>query len=206
MTVWNTHGLGDATSVASGITAQAVAAGGKFAASSIATALGLPIPVVGLAVAALTFAIPMIFNAFRGCGETCTEATHIADQAEQALQMNLNAYLSGPRTVSSQLVALDTFDKVWGIVSGPQGCGNPALQQAGQRCVSERARGGHVPGVSRPGSWFEWYRDPIAQDPNVVPDPVLTVDEFGNQIQAATGISPRLIGAGLLATAALVMD
>lgn len=96
-------------------------------------------------------------------------ATMLANEAERHLQDNLNAYMSGPRTVSDQRAALESFDRIWAWLTSPEGCGNYQLGDAGRRCISERAAGGTVPGAG--GNWFVWYRDPIANDPEVQPDP-----------------------------------
>jgi hypothetical protein len=92
------------------------------------------------------------------------------------------------------------------------------LGAAGQRCVSERAAGGTVPGTG--GNWFAWYRDPIANDPNAIPDPepgsVLTRNADGTvtvttpagvveQAAAAAGIPmPLLLGLAAVGVALFV--
>lgn len=204
------NGLGDSLATAGAITQAAIGSVAKVASTSIASALGMGaamIPLIGAGVAALTFAVPMILNQFRGCGQTCTAATRIVDQAGEALELNLRAYMEGPHTVTSQRVALDTFDQIWAAVANA--CSNPALGDAGRRCISERQRGGHVPGVTREGSWFEWYRDPIANDPNVKPDPVdpSSLQGIGTNFLAGMGSGTTLLlGAAALGVLALAMS
>ena len=85
----------------------------------------------------------------RGCGQTCIVASQYANQAESLLQQNYNAYfsLSTPRPKSAQQLALSNFDQIWnGLV---QLCSNPALSDAGKRCVSDRHRGMHLERIGR---------------------------------------------------------
>jgi hypothetical protein len=146
------------------------AAGGGTSSGPIGT-------LVGAGVAAVAALIPVIVNLFKGCGATCTAATRIVDQAEGYLKQNVAAYQAGPHTRSSQALALSTFDQLWTQVL--QGCSNPALADAGRRCISERSRGGKW-------DWFVYYRDPIANDTRVVPDPAVASSTL-----ASIGIDPN---------------
>jgi len=152
------------------------------------------IPVVGAAVSAAAQIGLLLANVFSGCGQTCVEATNLANQAEPILQQNLDNYLSAPiHYASLQAAALNNFDLTWQALMSA--CSNPALGSAGQSCISARQAGScayktspagwnQVNGVwqyQRPGAngsgpacwnWFVGYRDPIANDPSVVPDPV----------------------------------
>ena len=163
-----------AGSFSSSLTSSAGSAASSAGSMLAAGSAGGPI---GIAVAAAAALVPIIINAFKGCGQTCIAATQIVDQAEGYLKQNVAAYQSGPHTRSSQAVALDTFDQMWGQVL--QGCGNPALADAGRRCISERSRGGRW-------DWFVYYRDPIANDPNVKPDPAVA-----DSTLASIGINPN---------------
>lgn len=105
-------------------------------------------------------------SVFSGCGQTCVAATQIADQVEQLLKQNRDTYLgmAPPRPRSLQVQALNNFDSAYAqLISG---CSNPALGDAGRRCISDRQRGGRFP-------WPEWYRDPIANDSQVYDDSTL---------------------------------
>lgn len=134
----------------------------------------------------------------KGCGQTCITASNYANQAEALMNQNLNAYVSlTTRYQSQQTQALQNFDQLWaGLVSA---CSNPALNDAGKNCISQRQSGSCAfktsPGqgcqpsqsncwvncVYSPGGpngsgnacgdWFIFYRDPIANDPCVQPDP-----------------------------------
>ncbi len=162
-------GMGDTTQQISATTQAALGAlaATPKAIATIATALGVSVPIVGWAVAGLTLAVPYIINQFRGCGATCTAATHIADEAEHYLKANLDGYFSGPRTVTSRAVAIDTAQKLLAAVQ--QGCGNAALMEAGQRCISERLiEGGTAPWCPtadhRGCDWITLYLKPIVND------------------------------------------
>lgn len=154
-----------------------------------------------------------IASLFGGCGQTCVQASNIANQVEPVLQRNLQQYLAAPapRPASLQAGALNTFDAAWAALQ--QACSNPQLQAAGQRCVSDRAQGAcHYktspggwsgttytpPGASGSGStcwnWFVGYRDPIANDPNVVPDPV---SSGSSSLLSSVGIDPNASVFGL---------
>ena len=128
-------------------TAASIAATGIVTTTSILTALtpgltilGVAAPVVGTAIAALIGIGLAIANAFKGCGQTCVQASNIANQVGALLVQNVNAYTGSPiRTVSMQTAALNTFDTAWASLQ--QACGNAALGAAGQRCITDRQRG-----------------------------------------------------------------
>jgi hypothetical protein len=162
---------------------------GVSTAVSAAAAAGListsAIPVIGpaIAVAALVATL-LIKNS--GCGATCIQTSQWANQAANALQQNLDAYfaLPIPRAQSNQALALQTFDQIWAQLV--KSCGDPQWGNAGKRCISDRQAGackwkqdktGGYPGEPAMGecwNWFNGYRDPIANDPNVVPDTMAT--------------------------------
>lgn len=100
---------------------------------------------------------------FSGCGQTCVLATKIVDQAEPYFQQNVSLYLNNPgRTVCDQQLHLATFDQMWAQIV--QGCSNPSLGTAGQRCISDRASGCKWQKNGACWNWFIGYRDPIAND------------------------------------------
>jgi hypothetical protein len=124
-----------------------------------------------------------------------------------------------------QVAALNTFDTAWQALQ--QACGNPQLGAAGQRCISDRQAGActwkasaggwqadgtyKMWGAAGSGSdcwnWFIGMRDPIANDPNVQPDPVPSSPASGAtpgsftlpSIPASVGgiSTPLLIGGAL---------
>lgn len=165
--------LGDIGNTATNIGAQAGGiTAGTLALIPAVVAAGPFAPIVGLA-AALTGLFGQIFS---GCGQTCIISSDDANKVESLLKQNLGAYQSSPRTPVDQAAALANFDYAWSQLL--QACGNPALGSAGQRCISERQRGGcaawqcncpNHTGGSGNGEccgcdWFVLYRDPIAND------------------------------------------
>lgn len=165
-----------------------------IAATGTAAALGsLAVPVVGAALAGVTLLITHLI-ANSGCGQTCIQATEYANQAGDLLTQNLNAYMAlpTPRAQSAQTQALANFDAIWAKLQ--QMCGDPSLGAAGKRCITARQAGSCAYHVAEGGGWqqqngkwtfvpygpnnsgpacWNWFvglRDPIANDPYVVPD------------------------------------
>jgi len=167
------------------------------AAASAATTTGLLVggPLGGAIAGTIAQVGIALANIFAGCGQTCVEATELANQAEPLLLQNLQAYLSAPvHYASLQAGALNNFELTWNALVSA--CSNPALGSAGQSCIADRQQGAcHYqtspggwqqdssgnwtyvyPGAQGSGSscwnWFVGYHDPIANDPTVVPDPI----------------------------------
>jgi hypothetical protein len=216
-------------------TIATTAATGFATTASILFQLGMvssTIPIVGVAIAALVAVGIALANVFKGCGQTCVQATSIANQCDTILAQNVNAYTSSPiRYASMQAAALNTFDTTWTALQ--QACGNAALAAAGQRCITDRQRGACTWKAS-PGGWnadgtftpwgaagsgstcWNWFvgmRDPIANDPNVQPDPTSSSLAAGSTATGAVGttttatssdLTELLIGAALLAAAVLL--
>lgn len=142
-----------------------------ISAAGTAASLGLTvagatawIPVVGPIIAGITLGLSFLFDS--KSGQQKIQATKIVDQLNaDYLKPNLDGYMNGPRTKASQKQALANFDAIWKFLTSDQGCGNKDLGDAGKRCISERDHGGKY-------DMFVAYRDPIANDPNVKPDPV----------------------------------
>jgi hypothetical protein len=218
-------GLGDQQSAQLGVQLGATAASGAVGAAAAAGLISATaVPVIGAAVAGVALLVTdLVKNS--GCGQTCIETSQWANQAEAALQQNINAYfaLPAPRAKSNQDLALQTFDQIWAALTGPNNCGNPAMGDAGVRCITDRERGackwrstvnvtaypGAVP-VGECWNWFLGYRDPIANDPDVVPDSTLlpaattaVLQQTTAGVLQAVGIPanytlPVLIGLGVL--------
>lgn len=142
--------------------------------------------------------IGIFTQVFSGCGQTCVLSSNEANQVQTALQNNLAAWNASQKTQTEQTAALANFDYAWSQLQ--QVCGNPSMGSAGQRCLSERERGGvshwcctaprctansgpydscSVPSSSSCNGgppcctgcdYFKVYRDPIANDPAVIPD------------------------------------
>lgn len=169
----------------------------------ISAAFGPAAPIAAIVVGIAAIGVS-IANQFHGCGQTCIAASQIADKVEVYLKQNKDAYLSAsPRYRSLQLAALNNFDLAAKAMN--QACGDPALGDAGQRCISERlVRGGSAPWcpTGTGCDWYILYRDPIANDSTVVPDPA-EASSYTSSLGLSTGGGfpvPLLIaGVGLAA-------
>ncbi len=198
--------------------------GSLMASAAIATAIGGPL--AGGIVAAVG-ALTTLIGGFFKPDITKIEASNIVNQIEAQtlipMRASWQALPASQKYASVQAHYLNVFDQAWNAVL--QGCGNPALGTAGGACISDRQQGachytvdGQTPGVPpNCGNWFVWYRDPIANDPNVIPDPVIgagtgaggssvvgSVDSAAAGVSQALGISPLAIG-GILIAAALML-
>ena len=162
----------------------------------------LAVPIVGAAFAGIWLGIEAIINS--GCGQSCVITSNWANQAEALLKQNLAAYqaLPTPRAESAQAAYVANFDKVWQYLV--QECSSPSLGTAGKNCIADRQSGAcHYHDVTgQCWNWFTGYRDPIQNDPNVVPDAAASVASGGSAVAgaiASTGVNPWLLaGAALL--------
>lgn len=175
------------------------------------------IPVIGAAIAGISFGIEAILNS--GCGQTCVETSQWANQAEVYLEKNIAEYfaIQPPRPQSVQQLAMANFHAIWNQLV--QFCDQPGTGNAGVRCISDRQDGAckwkattpQYPGGPAPGTCWNWwngYYYPIANDPNVQSS-AMTALSFvlpstsGNvaSVVSSGGLSPVWILAG----AALVM-
>jgi hypothetical protein len=153
---------------------------------------------VGAAIAGLLAVGSVVASMFKGCGQTCVIAAQDANKFETPLQQNLSAYLNSPvHYASLQQAALNNVDTLFTALR--QACSDPSLGDPGQRCISERLDASACHWKASPGGWtqdasgkwnysgygaagsgdacWNWvkgYRDPIASDPSVVPDPTPT--------------------------------
>ena len=184
--------------VLAGVSASAAsaAAASGTAATILGMAPALAIPIIGAAIAGITIAVVLLLKS--GCGQTCIVTSNWANQAEDLLKKNIQAYFSipAPRTQSQQSVALANFDSIWNYLVSQ--CNNPNLGTAGVNCIQDRAPGSckwkqtsssvllKYPGEPQPGECWNWtngYRDPIAMD-QTVPD-----NAYTQASDAATGTS-----------------
>ena len=202
------RGLGESSTQIS-----AIASSGASATVGILAALSA-IPGPGWVGAAILGAIQignLLVGVFKGCGQTCVEATTIVNQVEPILQQNLAQYLALPaRTQSLQAAALNNFTTAWNAVVA--NCSNASLGTAGQNCISQRQQGACAyktspggwqqsggtwtyvnPGANGSGdtcwNWFIGYHDPIANDPAVVPDTAIATTATTASATDTTGSS-----------------
>lgn len=167
-------------------------AAGSGALAGTASALGISTGVltagIGAALAGVTLLVDHLI-ANSGCGQTCIVASDFANQAEVLLKQNLAAWNAEPHTVSNQQQALANYAALWNKLM--QLCGDPALGNAGKRCISDRERAGKFP-------WPTWYYDPIANAADVVDDSAgAVVSDFVGSLGSSP--LPLLIAAGLAA-------
>jgi hypothetical protein len=151
------------------------------------------VPVIGGAVAGVALAITAWFS--RKGPKQKKATTAIANEVQGYLDQNRAAYFSGPRTVSSQTQALANFDALWQGLE--QGCGDPDMGDPGERCISERDRGGRY-------DWFPYYRDDIANDPEVRPD-ATALEEAASVAGSLVGGSNNLLLVGALALGVMAL-
>jgi len=197
-----TQQIGAVTGTAATGAISAAALAGLMTAATATAA----IPLVGAGIAAVTAIVSAILNS--GCGQSCIVTSNWANQAEQALQQNIAAYfaLPTPRSQSAQAVALANFDNIWNSLV--TACSKVA-GGAGTNCIADRQSGAchwkqtvnspypGEPAIGACWNWFLGYRDPIANDPNVVPDSVAA--------DASSAGSGTVIGSPTTSTSGLDM-
>jgi hypothetical protein len=227
------YGIGQTTPASlntSVVTAASIASTGFSTTVSLLKAFGNDVgslPVVGAAISAIISIGEALYQVFKGCGQTCTEATSIANQADTLLAQNVDAYTSSSvRYQSMQTAALNTFDTTWAALQAA--CGQASLGQAGVNCINERASTGCQWKASQGGwnsdgsftpwgaagsgdvcwNWFVGMRDPIANDPFVQPDPTSATASTTATTTATTSTTSDetllLIGAAILAAVLLL--
>lgn len=231
------RGLGSAQSAQTKATIESIAGAGASTATALLVSMGTIGGPVGIAISGVIAAGLAIVSMFKGCGQTCVQASNIADQVGAQLVQMFNSYMSAPvHYASVQQAYLTQWDAFWNALT--QACSDPNLQSAGQRCISDRQQGAchyHTspggwqkdsigkwqyiaPGQDGSGNtcwnWFVGTRDPVANDPTVVPDPtpVNTVTSAAetilSNVTGGTSIPPMLLigGAALLGFMVMSMD
>jgi hypothetical protein len=130
----------------------------------------------------------------------------VGNQMSSAMSTYMN---SSVHTAAMQTAYLTLFDACWAQLQ--QACGNAALGAAGQRCISDRQAGACTWKCSAFGwnqgpdetwtytwagpagsgttcwNWFNGMRDPVANDPTVVPDSVAVVPNGSGGYNLAPG-------------------
>jgi hypothetical protein len=160
------------------------------------------IPVIGAAVAGITLALVAWFN--RKGPKQKVQTTQIVNELEPMLQQNLAGYLSGPRTVTSQAQALANFDAVWNALV--ENCRIEEMGDPGVRCVTDRQAGScQWKEGGQCWNWFVGYRDPIANDPGVKPDPTIGQEVGSTLSQLTGGLIPTTGSGGLLLIGAVAL-
>ena len=177
-------------------TAAQIANSGLTVTTNILKAIGTIGGPVGSIIASIGQLGVLLVQVFKGCGNTCIQATQYANQVEPLLQQNLQQYISSSvRTVSMQAAAVNNYNTA--IAALEQACGQANLGSAGTNCIDERVDASSCQWKASPGGWsgacpgtyqgygasgsgnacVNWvilYLDPIQNDPCVQPDSVLT--------------------------------
>lgn len=200
------RGLGSVQSAQTKATIESIAASGASTATAILVSMSAVSGPIGIAIGGVIAAGLAIASMFKGCGQTCVQASNIADQVEVQMKQMLQAYMNAPvHYASVQQAYLTQWDAFWQALT--QACSDPNLQDAGKRCISDRQRGACVIHDSSGAcwDWFKGYRDPVANDPNIVPDPT-SITTAQNILSNVTGgsMSPMLL-IGLLALGGFVV-
>lgn len=170
---------------------------GILGALQATTAIGLASG-IGAAVAGMIAITVGLMKIFSGCGQNCILTSDDANKVGNYLTQQLTAYMGSPvHYKSMQTAYLNTFDTAWQALMNA--CSNPQFGSAGQRCITDRQQGSCAYHVSAGGwqqnngvwqwvsygannsgttcwNWFVGYRDPVANDPTVVPDPTSQTD------------------------------
>ncbi len=146
--------------------------------SSIASVVGLSVPVVGAAIAGITIGISQLIGWINKRGQQKIAATKIVDEVEKYMQMNVNAWNQSSKTKTNQQAALNNFNQLWEQMVKALSQGD--LGSAGERGISDRARGGQW-------DWYSYYYDPIANDPNVVDDSVALQQNIMGSVENVIG-------------------
>lgn len=133
-----------------GVTTAAASAGLITLGATAAAA----IPIAGAVIAVGVLIYSFLHNSL-GLQQDA-QTTAVVNQAAVLMQQNLDAWNASTKSYSTQTAALAQFDSLWAQVI--KFCGQVSEGSPGQRCISERQRGGKY-------DFFAYYRDPIANDP-----------------------------------------
>ena len=160
----NRRGIGDATT--------------NLVSQVLGTAASVPSPAAPFLAAAAGL-VAIFGNIFNGCGNTCIEATQYANQAGSQLDTLMAQYfaLPTPRPYAAQQAYLSACQQIFSWLQ--QMCSNPALGQAGQRCISERLTQRACPSTLNDSNigggqiafcdYWSYFYNPVLNDPDVAP-------------------------------------
>ncbi len=176
--------VSSAGNIAAGAVPGILVSSGAIAAGSLA------VPVIGVAIAGVTLAVTAFLNRNSEYFAQEKATTTIVNDAEALMKNNLAAWQGSDKTIADQQQAEENFNIIWGEVV--KACMSPNYGSPGQRCVSDRSRGGQW-------DWFSYYYDPIANDPNVKADVSQTItSDIGSGVSdVANTISDVFSGSGL---------
>jgi len=127
------------------------------------------IPIAGALIGVGVLVFSLLHNS-RGLQQN-DETSRMAEKAIKYMQDNMAAWNASNKSLANQVQALSNFDQAWEALVNF--CHNENEGDPGQRCVSERQRGGKY-------DCFVTLRDPIANDPQAG-----AIDKAAAQIAAA---------------------
>jgi hypothetical protein len=201
-----------------GITGQQA---GGMATSVAATAASL-IPGVGIIAGPLVGIVGSIITSLFQPDYNKIAASNDANQVGDAMKQNMLSWLSLPNNqkfVSVQANRLGVFDQLWAQLQ--QMCGQLPSSDGGGACISDRQQGACKWSTAAPFGWIDgtfvqsgpavtggkycwnyfYFRDAIANDPYVIPDPVqASVASPGGGYSDAS-LVPAAAGGGAAAAA-----
>ncbi len=193
-------------------TTQLVGGGAKLATTALSTVqaasaaglltlggtLAAAIPVAGAVISVGLLVFSLLHDSRNAAQKV--ETTAAVNKGEALIKQNLAAWQASAKSLATQAQALQNFDDAWNAIVAF--CGNGNEGAPGQRCVSERQRGGKY-------DYFALYRDPIASDPAAgLVDQAAAAQSAAAQTATATasidGTAPGLLIPGLLLAGALL--
>ncbi len=150
-----TSSVGLATSVTgTGLSTTLALATPAVGLISLSATAAAAIPIAGALLAVGVLVFSLLHNS-RGLQQDA-ETTAIVNKAQTYMQQNLAAWNASNKSLANQTLALKNFDDAWQVVMNF--CSQPSEGSPGQRCISERQRGGIY-------DYFAAMRDPISNDP-----------------------------------------
>lgn len=167
-------------------------AGSIMAVVPAVAAIPLAGPIIGAAMAGIS----LIISLFNKQAQNKVATTAIVNKVAPYLQQNLAAWNQSQKTQSEQAQALQNFDSLWQQVVSQ--CSQPQFDGPGERCISDRQRGS-----TKGYDWFKLYRDPIANDPHVIPDAQAAAAQAAGAVSSIFGSGSSsmlipLVAAGLV--------
>jgi hypothetical protein len=143
-----------ATIASTGVASIAALAAPSVGLITLSTTLAAAIPIAGALIGVGVLIYSLLHNS-RGLQQN-DETSRMAEKAIAYMQQNLAAWNGSNKSLANQVQALANFDNAWEALKNF--CLNGNEGDPGQRCVSERQRGGKY-------DCFVTLRDPIANDP-----------------------------------------
>lgn len=178
--------LGNVPWAGSAVSTGSVVGGKVLVASLGLKAGGMAAGAVTAGVGLAAMALLTWFQSAKRRGAQKVAATQIVDEAAPYLQANLDAWQASPKTEEDTYVAAAAASEVFDWIVSQEGCGNPSLGTAGQRCISERMCREGEAGCRWP--WFDYYLTPIT---SYVPPPPPPVE--ANQLHSGNGNGNGLV-------------